>query len=46
MVKDGIVGLEEADEAFRERLPMAHLGSGCSGEGISPYRSCTNHFPR
>lgn len=44
MVKDGVVGLEEADESSRERLPMAHLGGGCSGEEISPGRSSTNQL--
>lgn len=43
MVKDGVVGLDEADESPRERLPMAHLG-GCSGEEISPGRSSTNQL--
>lgn len=43
-VKDGVVGLEEADESSRERLPMAHLSGGCSGEEISPGRSSTNQL--
>lgn len=44
MGKDGDVGLEEADESSRERLPMAHLGGGCSGEEICPGRSSKNQL--
>lgn len=44
MVEDGVVGLEGADESSRERLPMSHLGGGCSGEEISPGRSPTNQL--